>query len=51
MLANNAKEGGDDCTHILSKVSRTLGRDTFVFWPSVPARLLVGERMISGSEV
>ncbi|KAF8514145.1 hypothetical protein JB92DRAFT_3115792 [Gautieria morchelliformis] len=30
------------CEHLISEVSRNLGRDTFVFWPCVPAFLLVG---------
>jgi hypothetical protein len=33
------------CTHILSKRSRALDRDTFVFWPSLPADLLVGKHV------
>jgi hypothetical protein len=36
--------------HLISEVSRSLGRDTFVFWPSVPAYLLVGKRTTCCSE-
>ena len=36
--------------HVLSKKSYVLRRDTFVFWPSRPVKLLVGERDV-GTEV
>jgi hypothetical protein len=34
------------CTHILSERSRSLGRDTFVFWSAVPSLLLVGKHLL-----